>query len=88
MKFTNVRAMAAKAMMVVGLAAGTVALAAPQKAEAQVAFGVRVGPPVVAYRPAYRPGFYGPAYYGPRYYGPAYYGRGYYARPHCYRRGW
>jgi hypothetical protein len=64
MRLTNVKAMIAKAMMF-GLAAGAFALAGTQKADAQVAFGVRIGcpppPPVVAY---------GPAYYGPRPYGP------------------
>ena len=75
MKITNVKAMVAK-MFTVGLLAAAVVLAAPTKAEAQVAVGVRIGHgPYFA--PAYRRpyfvepapvvGFYGPAYYGPRY---------------------
>jgi len=75
MKITNVKAMVAK-MFTVGLLAAAVVMAAPAKAEAQVAVGVRIGHgPYFA--PAYRRpyfvepapvvGFYGPAYYGPRY---------------------
>ncbi len=75
MKSTNVKAMVAK-MFTVGLLAAAVVMAAPSKAEAQVAVGVRIGHgPYFA--PAYRRpyvvepapvvGFYGPAYYGPRY---------------------
>ena len=53
MKPTNAKGMITKAMMV-GLAAGAVALAAPQKAQAQVSFGVQVGyPPVYTYAPGY-----------------------------------
>ena len=79
----------------VGLLAGAVAMAAPQKAEAQVRFGVRIGGPVyVGPRyvapPVY--GYYGPQYYGHPYYGYyhhpyGYYGRGYYGHE-GYRRGW
>jgi len=75
MKSTNVKAMVAK-MFTVGLLAAAVVMAAPTKAEAQVAVGVRIGHgPYFA--PAYRRpyvvepapvvGFYGPAFYGPRY---------------------
>jgi len=53
MKLTMNKAMMAK-VTAVGLVAGAFALAAPQKAEAQVQFGVVVGaPPVVAYAPGY-----------------------------------
>ena len=63
MKLTKMKAMVAK-VMAVGLAAGALALAAPQKAEAQVSFGVQVGyPPVYAYGPGYA---YPPDYYARR----------------------
>ena len=75
MKITNVKAMVAK-MFTVGLLAAAVVMAAPAKAEAQVAVGVRIGP-APYYGPVYRRpivvapapvvGFYGPAFYGPRY---------------------
>ena len=53
MMLTNVKSMVAKAMAV-GMVAGAFALATPQKAEAQVSFGVQVGyPPVYAYGPGY-----------------------------------
>lgn len=51
--------------------AGALFFAAPQKSQAQVAVGVRIGGPVYgrpAYRPYYRP--YGYRYYAPR---PVYY---------------
>jgi hypothetical protein len=79
MKIVNVKAMVAK-VFTVGLLAGAFAIAAP-KADAQVAFGVRVGP-VAVYHPAYR---------APVYVGPAYpYGYGYGFRPGFYGRpyGW
>jgi hypothetical protein len=68
MKITNVKAMVAK-MFTVGLLAGAVVIAAPNKAQAQVSFGVRVGP-VYGFRPAYvapryvapSPIFYGPGF--------------------------
>ncbi len=54
MKLTNAKEMMIKAMMV-GLAAGTLALAVPQKAQAQVSFGIQVGrpAPMAAYAPGY-----------------------------------
>ena len=75
MKTTNVKAMVAK-MFTVGLVAAAVVMAAPTKAEAQVAIGVRIGhggyyapayrrPIVVEPAPVY--GYYGPAYYAPHY---------------------
>ena len=75
MKLTSVSAIVAK-VFTVGLLAAAVVMAAPTKAEAQVAVGVRIGHgPYFA--PAYRRpyvvepapvvGFYGPAFYGPRY---------------------
>jgi|HubBroStandDraft_6_1064221.scaffolds.fasta_scaffold1481341_2 hypothetical protein len=81
MKITNVKAIVAK-MFTVGLLAAAVVMAAPTKAEAQVAVGVRIGHgPYFA--PAYRRpivvepavGFYGATYgpaYGPGFYGPRY----------------
>jgi hypothetical protein len=77
MKITNLKATVAK-VFTVGLLAGAVAMAAPQKAEAQVSFGVRVGGPVYA-RPAYRPYYAAPAPY-------AYYGYGYGPRRFYYDR--
>jgi uncharacterized membrane protein len=74
MKSTNVKAMVAK-MFTVGLVAAAVVMAAPTKAQAQVAVGVRIGHErfiAPAYRrpyivePAPVVGFYGPTYYGPR----------------------
>lgn len=68
-----------------------VALASPAKANAQVAIGVRVGPPVVRpyvyVGPPYVYGrvYVGPRYYGPYYYGPRYYPR-YYGHPYGYYR--
>jgi hypothetical protein len=71
MKITSLKATVAK-VFTVGLLAGAVAMAAPQKADAQVRFGVRIGGPVYV-GPAYRPyGYVAPApyvyggYYGPR----------------------
>ena len=80
MKITNVRAMVAK-VFTVGLLAAAVVMAAPTKAEAQVAVGVRIGHGGY-YAPAYRrPYVVEPApvvgYYGSEYYGPAYYGQRY-----------
>ena len=83
MKIANVvnaksfKAMVAK-VFTVGLLAGAVAIAAPTKAEAQVSFGVRVGPAVGYVGPVYRRpvyvapapvygGYYAPGFYGPRY---------------------
>jgi len=82
MKIANVvnansfKAMVAK-VFTVGLLAGAVAIAAPTKAQAQVSFGVRVGPARGYYGPVYRRpvyvappvygGFYGPGFYGPRF---------------------
>jgi len=71
MKITNVKAMVAK-VFTVGLLAAAVAIAAPAKADAQVAVGVRIGhgpyfgpvyrrPVYVAPAPVY--GFYGPSFY-------------------------
>lgn len=72
LKFTNLKALFTKTAMV-GLVAGAAFMAAPQKANAQVAFGVHFG------RPIYRRPYYAPPVYiapvGPAYaYGPAYYG--------------
>ena len=75
MKLTNVKAMVAK-VFTVGLLAGAFAIAAPTKADAQVAFGVRVGPVAVYHRP--------PVYVGPAY--PYGYGYGYGFRPGFYGR--
>jgi hypothetical protein len=80
MKLTNVKAMVAK-VFTVGLLAGAVALAAPAKAEAQVAVGVRIGAP-----PVYGPVYHRPVYVAPPavgFYG-GYYGHPYYGRPY----GW
>ena len=83
MKIANVvnaksfKAMVAK-VFTVGLLAGAVSIAAPTKAQAQVSFGVRVGPARGYYGPAYRRpvvvapapvygGYYAPGFYGPRY---------------------
>ena len=71
----------------IGLVAGAAFMAAPAKANAQVAVGIRFGRPIYR-RPIYvAPPVYvapvGPAYaYG---YGPAYYGPRGYAYDH---RGW
>lgn len=72
MKITNVKAMVAKGLTV-GLLAAAVVMAAPAKAEAQVAVGVRFGH---VYGP-HRPVFLAPA---PVYGG--FYGRGYYGHPY------
>src|ERR1700737_1737261 len=48
MKSTNVKAMVAKAMTI-GLLAGAVVLAAPAKAQAQIAVGVQLGYPQYGY---------------------------------------
>jgi hypothetical protein len=56
MKITNVKAMVAKGVTV-GLLAGAFVLAAPSKADAQVAVGVQIGYPHHGY------GYYGPDYY-------------------------
>ncbi len=72
MKISSLKATVAK-VFTVGLLAGAVAMAAPQKADAQVSFGVRVGGPVYG-RPAYRPYPYvAPVPYGYGYYSPRVY---------------
>ena len=91
MKITNLKATMAK-IATVGLLAGAVVLAAPQKAEAQVRFGVGVNfggpvvyrhhyyaPPVVYAPPVYGYGYYHPhyGYYGYRHYGWDHYHHGY-----------
>jgi hypothetical protein len=48
MKSTNVKAMVAK-VMTIGLLAGAVVLAAPAKAQAQIAVGVQLGYPQYGY---------------------------------------
>jgi hypothetical protein len=88
LNFSNAKALITKAAMV-GLVAGAALLAAPTKANAQVAFGLRIGHARVGvYGPG--PAYYnpGPVYYGPRpvYVAPAY-GYGYYGAP-GYRRDW
>ena len=76
MKITNLKAAVAK-VFTVGLLAGAVAMAAPAKAEAQVAFGVHIGGPVV-YGPVYRRPYVAPyGYYGPRHFYYDRYHRGY-----------
>jgi len=78
MKITNLKATVGK-VFTVGLLAGAVAMAAPQKAEAQVRFGVRFGGPVYVGHP-YRPYVYAaPVPYGYYGYGPR---RFYYDRWH------
>lgn len=74
MKITNVKAMVAK-VFTVGLVAAAIVVAAPTKAEAQISFGVRVGPPVAYGRPDYAGPVYAVPAYG--YYGSGYYGRDY-----------
>jgi hypothetical protein len=82
MKITNVKSMVAK-LFTVGLLAGAFAIAAPTKAEAQVAVGVRVGPAVGYYGPVYhRPYVVAPRPIYAGFYGPAFYGRPYYGRPY------
>ena len=81
MKITNVKAMVAK-MFTVGLLAAAVAIAAPAKADAQVAVGVRIGPAP----------YFGPVYRRPVYVAPApvygFYGPSFYAHPYGWdRRG-
>ena len=79
MNMTNLKATVAK-VFTVGLLAGAVAIAAPAKADAQVAFGVRVGPVFVGHRyapPVYVGPAYGYGYYGPRYYHYDRFHRGY-----------
>lgn len=71
MKITNVKAMVAK-MFTVGVVAAAIVVAAPTKAEAQVRFGVRVGPPVAYYGNGYSNPSYD--YRNPQY---GYYGRDY-----------
>ena len=71
MKITNVKAMVAK-MFTVGLVAAAIVVAAPTKAQAQVTFGVRVGPPVAYYGGGYSNPSYD--YRNPQY---GYYGRDY-----------
>jgi hypothetical protein len=88
MKIANVvnarsfKAMVAK-VFTVGLLAGAVAIAVPTKAQAQVSFGVRVGPAVGYVGPGYRRPIYvappAPVYGG--FYGPAFHGR-FYGRPY------
>ncbi len=82
MQMANVKAMVAK-MFTVGLLAGAVAIAAPQKAQAQVAFGLRVGPVVVHGGPVYPAPVYGYGYAAPAY---GYYGHEGYARPYGWDR--
>jgi hypothetical protein len=56
MKFTNVKALATKAM-VAAIAAGALLFAAPTKSQAQVVVGVRFGHPGPVIAPVYvRPG--------------------------------
>ena len=72
--------------------AGALMFAAPEKADAQVSFGISVGHPYYGY--GYRPYAYGYApyaygypaygYYGHPYYRPYYHA--YYGRPYGYRR--
>ena len=89
---TNVKATLAK-LFTVTLAAGAIALVAPQAAQAQVSFGVHIGGPV-GYRPAPLPyrGYPGPRYgysYGGGYgYAPGYYGHPYYGGGYGYRHEW
>jgi len=81
LKLTNLKALFTKAAMV-GLVAGAVFMAAPQKANAQIVFGVRIGHARVGYiapapvyvAPAY--GYYGPSYYAAPAYGYRYDHRG------------
>ena len=87
---TNLKAILTKTAMV-GLVAGAALMAAPQKANAQVAIGIHFGhrPVYVAPAPYYVP----PVAYGPAYVAPAYgyygYDRGYYHRDRFYRdRRW
>ncbi len=79
----NIKSIALK-IAALGTLAAAFVVASPAKADAQVAFGVRVGPPVYAYghvHPYYAPRHYGyPVYYG------GYYGHPYY-REHFYGRG-
>lgn len=74
LSIVNVKALLTRAA-VAGVVAGAAFLAAPQKANAQVAFGVQFGRPVYrgpVYRgPAYRRPVYAAPVYGPRYYAPA-----------------
>ena len=84
----NIKATALKLATLGALAAAFV-VASPARADAQVSFGVRVGPPVVLgyghVRPVYAPREYGyPGYYG-GYYGHPYYG---YRHEHFYGRGY
>ena len=70
-------------LFTLGLTVGALALAAPHKADAQVGFGVRVGPVVVHGGPVY-----GRPYYAPRYYAPVpVYGYGYRAPAYAYGGG-
>ena len=69
----NIKATALK-LATLGTLAAAFVVASPARADAQVSFGVRVGPPVVYgyghVRP-YAPREYGyPGYYGHPYYGP------------------
>ncbi len=74
--------------------ASALVLVAPNKADAQVSFGVRVGAPVVAvgyYGPYHYDGWHRRVYYGPGYWQPAivpyHYDR--WHRDHFYGRyGW
>jgi hypothetical protein len=72
MKIANVKTKVAK-FITVGLLAGAFAIAAPSKAQAQVA--VRIGP---------APRFYGPVYRRPIVVAPPVVGFGFYGRPY----GW
>jgi hypothetical protein len=87
LRLSNVKTLFPKAALL-GLVAGAAFLAAPQKANAQVAFGVRVGPARVFVAP--RPIYVAPRrYYAPPVYvAPApVYGYGYYHRD-FYDRRW
>ena len=77
MKISNLKATAAK-VLTVGLLGAAVAIAAPSKADAQVAFGVRFG-----HGPVYARGYYGPRPYVAPY---GYYGYGYAPRHFYYDR--
>ncbi len=66
----NIKATALK-LATLGTLAAAFVVASPARANAQVSFGVRVGPPVYGYRhayPVYAPRVYG-GYYGRPYYG-------------------
>ena len=81
MKISNLKATVAK-VFTVGLLGAAVAIAAPSKADAQVAFGVHFG-----HGPVYARGYYGPEYRRPYVAPYGYYGYGYAPRPYYYDRG-